>query len=152
MAPLETGELYKGKGNAKFIWDSDNLSQLYAVAEHLTRRFGDQLLHEAKIDNVGSDQELIVLDEACGTGAVAAGLMDTLSEEAKGKLDLTMVDLAPRMVDLVNQRIKVNEWQNVKVVLADAADSKLPSSHFTHIFLNFGPFIFADPQAGLAEI
>jgi len=152
MATQEDSELYKGRGNTKFIWDLDNLSQLYAVVEHLTRKYGEQLLHEAGVDSIDPDQELIILDEAGGTGAVAAALMDVLGDEAKGKMDLTLVDMALAMIDLVNKRVKANEWQNIKVVQADAADSKLPSSHFTHLFLNFGPFIFADPQVGLGEM
>jgi ubiquinone/menaquinone biosynthesis C-methylase UbiE len=145
-------ELYKRDANMKFLWESGDLVQVYARAEHLTGKYAERLLREAKMDQVASDQDLVVLDEACGTGAISSRLLDMLSNESRSKLDLTMTDRSQPMIDIVHKRIEANNWQNIKVLTADAADTKLPSSHFTHIFLNFGPFIFADPQVGLAEI
>lgn len=149
-------EMYRGSGNMKFLWGSGSLGAVYAIAERLTIEIAGRLLRQAGIDpdSKSNADGLVILDEACGTGVVSARLMETLSDEAKKTLDLTMLDLSPAMVDLVSKRIESNNWQthNVKVLHADAADTKLPSSSFTHIFLNIGPFIFPDPQVGLAEI
>lgn len=153
MAPQAAqDELHKGEGNMKFLWQSSSFAQVYAIAENLTGKYAERLLREAQMDQIASDQDLVALDEACGTGTISARLMDMLSNEPKSKLRLTMTDFSQPMIDLVHKRIEINNWQNVKVLTADAADSKLPSSHFTHIFLNFGPFIFAEPQVGLAEM
>ncbi|KAK5053238.1 hypothetical protein LTR84_002212 [Exophiala bonariae] len=147
-------ELYKGDGKMKFLWDSGNVGQMYAIVERLTLKFAESLLRQAKVVDDTSDSKLIVLDEACGTGAVSAKLLDLLSDDAQGKLDLTMIDGSPTMLDLVHKRIESNNWgkYNIKVIQVDANDTKLPSAQFTHVFLSFGPMIFPDPQVGLFEI
>jgi len=104
------------------------------------------------LDKVPDDQKLTVLDEACGTGIVSVHLMDTLGGKAKENLELTCADYADPMVDFMTKRIESSGWKNAKAIKADAMDTKLPDSHFTHVLLNFGPMIFADPKAGLREI
>jgi ubiquinone/menaquinone biosynthesis C-methylase UbiE len=131
--------------NAQFV-------KSYATAEKLTGKYGKMLVEESKIDKTPSGQELVVLDEACGTAIISVDLMQLLDETAKDNLTLTCADAADAMVDFVGSRIEASGWKNAKAVKADGTDTKLPSSHFTHIFLNFGPMIFADWRAAMSEI
>lgn len=136
----------------KLMWDSPDFAKMYASAEKMTGIFAKLLLEEVNMDKVSEDKEVVVLDEACGTGVVSALLMDMLSDKAKGNLTLVCADFADAMVEYVGRRIESCGWKNTRAVKADGMDTKLPSSHFTHIVLNFGPMIFPDWKAGVKEI
>ena len=136
----------------KLAWDTPDFAQMYTSAEKLTGSYAQFLLERANISNLDEEQELVVLDQACGTGIVSVKLMDMLSDILKVKLDLTCADFADAMVDFTEKRIEQAGWINARAVKADAMDTKLPSSNYTHIFLNFGPMIFPDWEAGLREL
>lgn len=140
------------KQQEKLIWDSPEFAQMYTSAEKLTGSYAKLLLEKVNLDNFPDAEKLIVLDEACGTGIVSAHLMDILGDKGKENLDLTCADFADAMVHFVAKRIESSGWKNAKAVKADAMDTKLPSSHFTHVFLNFGPMIFPDSNKGLREV
>ncbi|KIX05379.1 uncharacterized protein Z518_06251 [Rhinocladiella mackenziei CBS 650.93] len=134
------------------VWDSEEFAKVYGSAEKLTGTFAQMLVEEAKLNQVSDAEELVILDEACGTGIVSVKLMETLSDKAKENLDLTCADFADPMVDYVGKRIQSAGWKNAKAIQSDGCDTKLPSSQYTHIFLNFGPMVFPDHKAGLSEI
>ncbi len=135
---------------AKSMFDDDNFAKMYASAEKLTGHFA-KILVDTVVKNISDNEELVILDEACGTGIVSKHLMDALSLNSKKNLELTCADNADAMLKVIAKRIETNGWKNAKTAKSDGIDTKLPSSHFTHILLNFGPMIFSDSKKGLSE-
>jgi ubiquinone/menaquinone biosynthesis C-methylase UbiE len=91
----------------------------------------------------------VILDNACGTGIVTARLFESAGSDRR---DLTVVcgDLDQTMVDLSEQRIKANGWNAVAKCL-DAQAMPYRAEEFTHILMNFGPQLLADPMLALRE-
>ena len=133
------------------IWLLD-CKQYAEGAEKFTGWFAQQLVKTAKLDQVSDDEELVVLDQACGTCIVSKCITDVLNDRQKGNLELTCADFADSMIQFVGPRIKTFEVKSAEAVKADAMDTKVPSNKFTHILLNFGPMIFSDGKAGLREL
>ncbi|KAK5453437.1 hypothetical protein LTS15_006622 [Exophiala xenobiotica] len=134
----------------KSMFDDDNFAKMYASAEKLTGHFA-KILVDTVVKNISDDEELVILDEACGTGIVSKHLMDALSDNSKKNLELTCADNANAMLKVMAKRIETNGWEKAKTAKSDGIDTKLPSSHFTHIMLNFGPMIFSDSKKGMGE-
>ncbi|KAK5179878.1 hypothetical protein LTR44_007694 [Exophiala sp. CCFEE 6388] len=134
------------------MFDSPEFAQMYSSAEKVTGPYAKLLLEKANLDKVPDNEKLVVLDEACGTGIVSVHLMDMLGDTAQNNLELTCADFADPMVNVATKRIESSGWKNAKAIKADGMDTKLPSSHFTHVLLNFGPMIFPDSKVGLREI
>ncbi|KAI1613457.1 S-adenosyl-L-methionine-dependent methyltransferase [Exophiala viscosa] len=150
MAPINEQD-EKPEKKSKSMFNSPGFAQTYTSAEKLTGSYAKLLLEKVNLGKVPDDQKLAVLDEACGTGIVSVHLMETLDGKARENLELTSADYADPMVDFMTKRIEASGWKNAQAIKADAMDTKLPDSHFTHVLLNFGPEIFADPKAGLRE-
>ena len=124
------------------------------LAEKITGEYAEHLLRQAKLDNLPEDDgsELVILDEACGTGIVSARLMAMLSSKSRQKLDLTMTDISKPIIEYTTRRILRESWQGAKAVQADATDTKLPDACFTHILLSFGPMVIHDWRSAIREI
>ncbi|KIW62416.1 hypothetical protein PV04_10594 [Phialophora macrospora] len=137
----------------KQMFDNKDFTKTYAQsAEKFTGWFAEQLVKAANLGTEADDRELVVLDQACGTGVVSQKIVDCLNDEQKGNLHLTCLDFADSMIQFVGPRIKTFGIQSAEAVKADAQDTKLPSDKFTHVLLNFGPMVFSDGQAGLHEL
>lgn len=121
-------------------------------AEKITGWYAEQLVKISQVAQGPDDKELVVLDQACGTGIVSKSLVDVLNDKQKANLELTCADFSGSMIDFVGPRIKTFGVKSAETLEADAMDTKLPSNKFTNIFLGFGPMIFADGQAGLSEL
>ncbi|KAK5207927.1 hypothetical protein LTR47_005842 [Exophiala xenobiotica] len=134
----------------KSMFDDDNFAKMYASAEKLTGHFA-KILVDTVVKNISDNEELVILDEACGTGIVSKHLMDALGDNSKKNLELTCADNADAMLKVMAKRIETNGWEKAKTAKSDGIDTKLPSSHFTHILLNFGPMIFSDSKKGMGE-
>ncbi|EXJ55069.1 uncharacterized protein A1O5_12808 [Cladophialophora psammophila CBS 110553] len=98
--------------------------------------------------------ELVILDEACGTGAISSRLLHMFDDKTRAMTDLTMLDIAKPPLEYAERRIQLEGYslKAFRTLQGDATDTKLPSSHFTHIFLAFGPMMFNDWRAALREI
>lgn len=135
------------------MFDNKEFTKMYAQgAERFTGWFAQELVKAAKLDQVSDSDELVVLDQACGTGVVSQKIVDGLSEKQKANMDLTCGDFADSMLAYVGPRIQTFGLKSAQTVKADAVDTKLPSDKFTHITLSFGPMIFQDGQAGFKEL
>ncbi|OAG39805.1 hypothetical protein AYO21_05870 [Fonsecaea monophora] len=130
--------------------DPQQFDKMFSQADSIMGPFAEELLRRANFPPEGNSR-LVVLDQACGSGVVSSHLMSRLSTENKSRLDLTCADISDAMISNVSRRVEVSGWNNVSVVKADAMDTKFPSSHFTHIFFNFGPQILPNPLAGIQE-
>ncbi|KAL6247979.1 hypothetical protein RBB50_005327 [Rhinocladiella similis] len=132
------------------VFNDDEFVKMYSSAEKMTGHYG-KILVETVFKDVSDDEKLVVLDEACGTGIVSKHLMDHLSDKAKDNLELTCADYAEAMLKSLDRRIKAEGWKGTKTVHSNAVDTKLPSEHYTHITLSFGPFVFSNAKQGLDE-
>ncbi|EXJ73500.1 uncharacterized protein A1O5_03261 [Cladophialophora psammophila CBS 110553] len=130
--------------------DPGQFDKMFSQADSIMGLFADMLLQHASFPPSDKTQ-LIVLDQACGSGVVSSHIMSKLSQEAKPSLDLTCADISDAMISNVARRINASGWTNVTAVKADAMDTKFPTSKFTHIFFNFGPQILSNPLAGIKE-
>lgn len=124
---------------------------MYRLAERTTGQFADVLIEQSGLPS-SSLEKLTVLDNACGTGVVTAKLLDgsLLSEDTRAKVDLTSADFADAMLAAIKDMTQSKGWP-VTVVKADAMDTKLASSHYTHILFSFGPMLMRDPMASIRE-
>jgi ubiquinone/menaquinone biosynthesis C-methylase UbiE len=122
------------------------------AAEKFTVWYAEKLVKAAKLDQISDDEDLVVLDLACGTGIVSKSLTDVLNDKQKANLDLTCADFADSMVDFAGPRVQTFGVKSAQAVKADAIDTKLPGDKFSHILLNFGPMIYTDGQAGFREL
>ncbi|KIW34159.1 uncharacterized protein PV07_00955 [Cladophialophora immunda] len=140
--------------------DPQFVDQMARVGEKITGEYAAFLLQHAKMDQLttasGSKDiaELVVLDEACGTGAIASRLLHMLDDKTRAVTNLTMLDIAKPSLEYAERRLQ-REGCNLKALRTlqgDVTDTKLPSSHFTHVFFGFGPMAITDWRAALREI
>ncbi|KIX96313.1 uncharacterized protein Z520_08091 [Fonsecaea multimorphosa CBS 102226] len=135
------------------MFNDANFTKVYAEsAEKMTGHFAGLLIEQSKLNEVPDDKDLIVLDQACGTGIVSEHLVRALNKSQQANLDLTCADFADSMVTFAGQRIRTLDVKSAHAIKADAMDTKLPSDKFTHVLLNFGPMIFSDWKVGMAEL
>ncbi|KIX05419.1 uncharacterized protein Z518_06291 [Rhinocladiella mackenziei CBS 650.93] len=148
--------------------EPSQFEKIFSRADSITGPFADSLLQQAKFPP-STNSALVVLDMACGSGVVSSHIMALLSSEAKSRLDLTCADTSDAMISNLTRRIEALGWKNTRAVIADAMvrqyqpdslhltltmdvqDTKFPSSHFSHIFFNFGPMILPNGLVGLRE-
>ncbi|KAI0699905.1 S-adenosyl-L-methionine-dependent methyltransferase [Cerioporus squamosus] len=131
--------------------DPEGVKKYRAKAEALTSPFALHLIRECGLDRADGSSELVILDNACGTGAVTVKLYETLSPAAKAKLQVVCGDLSPSMVKSVQERIEESGWAGASAKVVDAWRMDLPSNTFTHVITNFALPGFAEPRSFLAE-
>lgn len=86
-----------------------------------------------------------VLETACGTGALTRQLCKVLPEGTQ----LTVTDLAPAMVDLVQQTL--GSTPCVDFAQADAAELPFADSSFDAVICQFSVMLFPDKQKAMRE-
>ncbi|KIW74329.1 hypothetical protein Z517_12269 [Fonsecaea pedrosoi CBS 271.37] len=134
------------------MFNDANFTKVYAEsAEKMTGHFADLLIKQSKLDELSENEELVVLDQACGTGIVSEHLVKMLNNKQRADLDLTCADFSDTMIEFVGPRIRGFGVKSAHAVKADVMDTKLPSNKFSHVFLNFGPMIFSDWKVGMTE-
>ncbi|KAF2137679.1 uncharacterized protein K452DRAFT_291496 [Aplosporella prunicola CBS 121167] len=133
-------------------WNDPKAVECYRKeAENITSHYARALTLQAGFDKVGHDEQLVVLDNACGTAIVSLHLYDVLPNDAKDNLELLCGDISAPMLATVEQRIKEYGWKGAKTQIVDTHDTKLPSNHFTHVLTNFGFVGLKKPHTALDE-
>ncbi len=90
----------------------------------------------------------VILDNACGTGAVTAALL-ALEPYAK----IHAADASPGMIDIMHSQIKDKGWdKNVHAEVMDGTDLRFGDETFNASVTNFGVFFFPDPVKGVTEL
>jgi ubiquinone/menaquinone biosynthesis C-methylase UbiE len=90
----------------------------------------------------------LILDNACGTGAIASAAL-----QCYPSAEICCVDASPDMIDIMNTQIRSNSWaSNVTAAVMSGQDLKFGDSTFDASVTNFGIFFFPDPVAGASEI
>ncbi|KAL2784830.1 S-adenosyl-L-methionine-dependent methyltransferase [Aspergillus keveii] len=103
------------------------------------------------------DNDSVILDNACGTGALTFSLLGTFQtthQSGRGPPSVHAVDIAPAMVDAV---IRKSETLNVpegvvQTAAMDAQNLSFADDTFTHSYMNFGIFFLPDATRAAAEI
>ncbi|KAL8705800.1 MAG: hypothetical protein Q9201_001087 [Fulgogasparrea decipioides] len=97
----------------------EDMPRRYKNAELITGPFAKVLIEKAGLLEL--DQEpLTILDNACGTGVVAAALHDAFDQSTKDRMELICGDLADPMLKMLKERIETNGWPNTKGQHIDA--------------------------------
>jgi ubiquinone/menaquinone biosynthesis C-methylase UbiE len=109
----------------------------YKYSEKLTGLYAQTLVEYSGVANP-SQKPLVVLDNACGIGAVSSALNRTLDDEAKKTWKLTCGDLSEGMLEYTKQRLVDEGWVNAETKIVDALNTGLPDAHYTHVFVSFG--------------
>ncbi|RHZ64056.1 hypothetical protein CDV55_107177 [Aspergillus turcosus] len=122
----------------------------YKYSEKLTGLYAQTLVEYSGVANP-SQKPLVVLDNACGIGAVSSALNRTLDDEAKKTWKLTCGDLSEGMLEYTKQRLEDEGWVNAETKVVDALNTGLPDAHYTHVFVSFGFQSFPDANAALKE-
>ena len=89
-----------------------------------------------------------VLDIACGTGLNFAHLHTLVGNEGR----ITGIDLTPAMLDIARRRIAQQQWGNMEVRAADAAQLPFPASSFDRAICTYALNIVPDYQRAIAEV
>jgi len=90
----------------------------------------------------------LILDNACGTGAIASAVLQRYPSA-----QIRCVDASPDMIDIMHAQIRSHGWaSNVSAAVMSGQDLKFGDSTFDVSVTNFGIFFFPDPVAGASEI
>jgi ubiquinone/menaquinone biosynthesis C-methylase UbiE len=75
-----------------------------------------------------------ILDNACGTG-----LVTRLIKAARPCARIKCADLAPKVLEIVQEHVAENKWEGVDTEVLDVRELKtLRDDTFTHVITNFG--------------
>ncbi|EAL93407.1 conserved hypothetical protein [Aspergillus fumigatus Af293] len=91
----------------------------YKYTEKLTGLYAQTLVDYSGVANT-SQKPLVVLDNACGIGAVSSVLNHTLQDEAKKTWKLTCGDLSEGMLETTKRRLQDEGWVNAETKIVNA--------------------------------
>jgi ubiquinone/menaquinone biosynthesis C-methylase UbiE len=100
-------------------WKDSRIADIYKGAAAVTAPPGQRLIEQAKLLEP-SDNPLIILDNACGTGVITSLLYDSLGDSEKEKLQIVCGDFSQGMLDAVQETINTRGWKGAKAQLVDA--------------------------------
>ncbi|GFF40742.1 demethylmenaquinone methyltransferase [Aspergillus udagawae] len=132
------------------MFKAKEFTDRYKYTEKLTGLYAETLVEYSGVANP-YEKQLVVLDNACGIGAVSSVLNRTLNDEAKRTWKLTCGDLSEGMLEYTKQRLEDEGWVNAETKIVNALDTGLPDAHYTHVFVSFGFQSFPDAIAALKE-
>ena len=101
-------------------WTSKEFAEGYGPAEAMTGPFGRHLLTQCGLDRADGSEDIVLLDNATGTGIVLAHLYDVLPRAAKERLQVVAGDISPAMIESAKARIEKNGWQGITAQVVDA--------------------------------
>ena len=100
-------------------WQSSDIAKKYKTAEAVTSPLALLLVKQCGLDRADGSERLVVLDNACGTGAVTLGLYSTLSPAARANIEVVCGDTSPAMVESVQERITQSGWTGATARILD---------------------------------
>ncbi|KNG87150.1 UbiE/COQ5 family methyltransferase [Aspergillus nomiae NRRL 13137] len=116
---------------------------LYELDGGITELFAKELISQSGLA-LSSHDPVVILDNACGTGAVSSVLHRTIGSDKKGNWQLTCGDMSDSMLYYTRQKMLQEEWHNTEVKIVNAQNTCLPSAHYTHVFTAFAFNLFPD--------
>ncbi|KAL8772278.1 MAG: hypothetical protein Q9209_002490 [Squamulea sp. 1 TL-2023] len=130
--------------------DNEKMARRYESAEIVTRPFGHALIEKASLLDPKVD-DLTILDNACGTGVVAATLHEMIPAETRGRMKLTLGDFSEPMLKVARERCEKEGWVDTDARIVDAQKTGLPDATFSHVLTNFAVMGLQDPTAAINE-
>ncbi|CAK47958.1 hypothetical protein AnigIFM63604_009795 [Aspergillus niger] len=112
----------------------------YKSGSKISTLFAEELVERSAIAGFGR-KDLVVFDNACGTGAISSALHRALGDEKTRTWKLTCGDVSEAMVEVSKQKMIEEGWQNAEVEVVDAQNTGLLSDHYTHVFSAFGKML-----------
>ncbi|KAL5044805.1 S-adenosyl-L-methionine-dependent methyltransferase [Aspergillus fruticulosus] len=109
--------------------------------------------------SVGSDEESerIILDNACGTGALTFELLLSFPQNVNKMIEIHATDIAPSMITTLLTK-RATEYKHIHSEIQlhatpmDSQNLSFSDNTFTHVYMNFGIFFLPDPVRGVEEI
>ncbi|KAL8806591.1 MAG: hypothetical protein Q9182_001238 [Xanthomendoza sp. 2 TL-2023] len=133
------------------FFNQEEMGRRYKNAEVITGPFAREMIQKAGLLNPNLDN-LTILDNACGTGVVAAALHDLMDDATKKRMKLTCGDFAEPMLKACKRRIEESAWPHTEGRKVDAQKTGLPDESFSHVLTNFAIMGLKDPTAAIKGI
>ena len=102
-------------------------------------------LRKKAINKLNLKQGYKVLDIACGTGLNFKQIERVIGEKG----EITAIDYSKEMLKQAKKLIKKNNYNNIKLIQADAANIKLPKNYFDAVISTLGFSSIPDHKSAL---
>ncbi|KAI1801090.1 S-adenosyl-L-methionine-dependent methyltransferase [Daldinia bambusicola] len=150
MASVEQKELQKLYGSFTGGLADEELERMITDSERIMRGPAGLLLSQAGLDK-STSKPFALLDNACGTGPIAAHLQDHVDRTLLSKSKVVCADFNENLVDILKRRAEKYCWINVETAVVDAQQSDFAADSFSHVTLNFAMHIIPKPEAVLED-
>lgn len=121
-------------------WGAAGRGYAEKVAPFLMRAFADEIVERLDVDENDS-----VLEVGAGSGALTEVLFPRVGS-------LLATDFAPRMIDILRERLEALGAANVRCEVMDGQALELEDSSFDAAASSFALMLFPDRQKGFAEL
>ncbi|KAL4772068.1 S-adenosyl-L-methionine-dependent methyltransferase [Aspergillus nidulans var. acristatus] len=111
----------------------------------------------SQFEGSDTENEAIILDNACGTGALTFELLLACPRNIKKMIEIHATDIAPSMITTLLTK-RATEYKDIHSEIQlhatpmDSQNLSFLDNTFTHIYMNFGIFFLPDPVRGVEEI
>jgi SAM-dependent methyltransferase len=146
--------------------DESRVKIIYRAAHKATSMFARALVKQSgaidgaiwSLTSSANYKGLVILDQACGTGAVTEALYDTFKsthgqQGARPDWHLKYTNLSPLMLEAMEELAKSRNWANVDVAKSDILNNGLAAQSFDYVFACSSTyhavfFTFSGPEVG----
>ncbi len=94
------------------------MAKCLTVFESLMAAPARRLIEQSGL-SAPTENELVILDNGCGSGTVTAMLMDMLDDTMKHRMTVTCGDRSESMVASTKKRIEEEKWSGVEAKVVD---------------------------------
>lgn len=133
---------YKRNEKLKEIFDLV-AGNFESVGPNYFTYFGHQLVNRSEISKGKK-----VLDVACGRGASLFKALEKVSKSGH----VVGSDFSNEMIKGVEQRIKIENISNLKVIQMDAENLDFPTKYFDYVFCGLSVHFFSKPLLAIDEM
>ena len=107
-------------------WKSEEFAKQYSAAEAMTGPFGLHLLQQCGLDRADGSEDIVLFDNATGTGIVLEHLYSAIPPVAKARLQVVAGDVSPAMINIAKERAEKSGWPNITTKVVDATVCSIP--------------------------
>ncbi|KAI0888547.1 S-adenosyl-L-methionine-dependent methyltransferase [Annulohypoxylon maeteangense] len=150
MATTQQKELQKLYSSVTGGVEDEELERIVADSERIMRGPAGLLLAQAGLDQ-STTQPFQLLDNACGTGPIAAHLQDHIDKKLLSESKIVCADFNANLVGILKRRAAKYSWVNIETAVGDAQNSVFPAESFSHVTINFAMHVIPDPEAVLQD-
>ncbi|RGP66724.1 s-adenosyl-l-methionine-dependent methyltransferase [Fusarium sporotrichioides] len=143
-------ELQKRYSEGSWSLEDPEVEHMISQADKMMGKSARMLIAQAGLEH-STTTSFNLLDHGCGTGLVASCLQEIIQPSVLSKSSIFCADINERLVDILLQRARRDQWINVDASVLDAQDSGLPNHSFSHVTINFAMHIIPDPPAVLKD-